>query len=260
MQTKKQYRWRLTYLPSLLTRRHWHSWISGEVNPRVWVVLNGGDLPRQPCKEVIVEGLYGPSTTLSRQQCCPSAYRRERRQVSSHCHPRTETWDSLEEKRAQDGPEPEVPLVPLTTICQLPLHYLEQCGAPVKNLCIHALNGTVHLCARRLMYGGRAGNSPYERQNGLQSQAGDTPNRYPGSPPVGPSHAILGYQLRDFSLPRRKCLQVDGFPSPREARQKVYVLGGGRQRLPLDHKGLGIRMPVINQGIQQPWLCAHERT
>ena len=27
---KKQYRWRLTHLPSLLTRRHWHSWISGE--------------------------------------------------------------------------------------------------------------------------------------------------------------------------------------------------------------------------------------
>jgi hypothetical protein len=42
---KKQYRWRLTHLPSLLTRRHWHRWISGEVNPRVWVVLDGGDLP-----------------------------------------------------------------------------------------------------------------------------------------------------------------------------------------------------------------------
>jgi hypothetical protein len=180
--------------------------------------------------------------------------------MSSHCHPRTETWNSLKEKRAQDGPEPEVLVVPLTAIYQLPLYYLEQCGAPVKNLCIHALNGTVHLCARRLMCGSRAGNSPNERQNGLQSQAGDTPNRYSGSPQVSPSHAILCYQLRDFSLPCRKSLQVDGFPSPREARQKVYVLGGGRQRLPLDHKGLNIRMPIVNQGIQHPWLCAHERT
>jgi hypothetical protein len=180
--------------------------------------------------------------------------------MSSHCHSRTEKWNSLKEKRAQDGPEPEVPVVPLTTICQLPPHHLEQCSAPVKNLCIHALKGTVHLCTRRLMYGGRTSNSPYERQNGLQSQAGDTANRYPRSPPVSPSYTILGYQLRDFSLPRRKSMQVDGFPSPREAHQKVYVLSSRCQRLTLNHKGLGIRMPVVNQGIQQPWLCVHERT
>jgi hypothetical protein len=95
---KKQYRRRLTYLSSRLARRHWHLWIPGEVNPRVWVVLNHRDLPRQPCKEIIVEGLYGPSATLSWQQCCPSAYRRECRQMSSHCHLRTETWNSLEEE------------------------------------------------------------------------------------------------------------------------------------------------------------------
>jgi hypothetical protein len=39
MQTKKLYRWRLTHIPSLLTRRHWYRWISGEVDPRIWVVL-----------------------------------------------------------------------------------------------------------------------------------------------------------------------------------------------------------------------------
>jgi hypothetical protein len=55
-------------------------------------------------------------------------------------------------------------------------------------------------------------------------------------------------------------MQVNGFPSPREAHQKVYILGGGRQILPLYHESLGIRMPVVNQGIQQPWLCTHERT
>jgi hypothetical protein len=43
--TKKLDRWRLTHLPSLLTRRHWYCWISGEVDPRVWVVLNSWDLP-----------------------------------------------------------------------------------------------------------------------------------------------------------------------------------------------------------------------
>jgi hypothetical protein len=55
-------------------------------------------------------------------------------------------------------------------------------------------------------------------------------------------------------------MQIDGFPSPREARQKIYILSSRRQRLPLYHESLGIRVPVVNQGIQQPWLCAHERT
>jgi hypothetical protein len=82
--------------------------------------------------------------------------------MSSHCHPRTEARNSLKEKRAQNGPEPEVPMGPLTEICQLPPHHLEQCSAPVKNMCIHALKGTVHLCARSLMMGGRASNSPNE--------------------------------------------------------------------------------------------------
>jgi hypothetical protein len=44
-QKKKLYRWRLTHLPSLLTRRHWYRWISGKVDPRIWVVLDSGDLP-----------------------------------------------------------------------------------------------------------------------------------------------------------------------------------------------------------------------
>jgi hypothetical protein len=83
--------------------------------------------------------------------------------MSSHCHPRTKTRNSLEEKRAQNGPEPEVPMGPLTAICQLPPHHLEQCGAPVKKMCIHALKGTVHLCACSMMMGGRAGNSPNKR-------------------------------------------------------------------------------------------------
>jgi hypothetical protein len=45
IQTKKLYRRRLTHLPSLLTRRHWYRWISGKVNPYVWVVLDCGNLP-----------------------------------------------------------------------------------------------------------------------------------------------------------------------------------------------------------------------
>jgi hypothetical protein len=77
IQTKKQYRRRLTYLSSHLAWRHWHLWIPGEVDPDVWVVLNHGDLLRYPCKEIIIEGLYGPSATLSQQQRCPSAHRRE---------------------------------------------------------------------------------------------------------------------------------------------------------------------------------------
>ena len=83
--------------------------------------------------------------------------------MSLYHNPRTKAWNSLEKEGTQNSPEPEVPLFPLMAICQLPLHNLEQCGAPVKDLCIHALKGTVHLCARSLMMGGRASNSPNER-------------------------------------------------------------------------------------------------
>ena len=38
------YRWRLTHLPSLLTRRHWYRWISGKIDPCIWVILNRWDL------------------------------------------------------------------------------------------------------------------------------------------------------------------------------------------------------------------------
>ena len=151
-------------------------------------------------------------------------------------------------------------MLPLMAICQLPLHHLEQCGAPVENLCIHALKGTVHLCTRSLMMGSRTSNSPNERQNGLQGQTDNTVNWHPRSIPAGASHTVLCNQFGDFSRPRRKCMQVDGFPSPREARQEVNVLSSGHQRLPLDHEGISIRVPVVNQGIQQPWLCVHEQT
>jgi hypothetical protein len=50
---------------------------------------------------------------------------------------------------------------------------------------------------------------------------------------IGPSHTILIYKLQDFAWPRRKILKVDWFPSPREASQKVNILGGGHQGLPL---------------------------
>jgi hypothetical protein len=52
---KKQYGKRLTHLSLHLAGRHWHLWISGEINPCVWIILNHGDLPRQPCKELVVE-------------------------------------------------------------------------------------------------------------------------------------------------------------------------------------------------------------
>jgi hypothetical protein len=55
-------------------------------------------------------------------------------------------------------------------------------------------------------------------------------------------------------------MKVDGFPSPREPRQKVDILGGGHQGLPLYHEGLYIRVPIVNQGVQQPWLSAHKQT
>jgi hypothetical protein len=72
--------------------------------------------------------------------------------MSLYCKPRAEARNSLEKERTQDSPEPEVPLCLLSAICQLPLHTLQQCGTPIKNLCIHALDSTIHLCARSLMH------------------------------------------------------------------------------------------------------------
>lgn len=83
------------HLPSLLTRRHGYRWISGKIYPCIWVILDSWDLSRQPRKKVIVEDLCGPSTTLSRQQCYPSAHCGESRQMSSYCSLRTKTWNSL---------------------------------------------------------------------------------------------------------------------------------------------------------------------
>jgi hypothetical protein len=41
---KKLQRWRLTHLPSLLTRRHGYLWIPRKVYPCIWVVLDRRDL------------------------------------------------------------------------------------------------------------------------------------------------------------------------------------------------------------------------
>ena len=45
----------------------------------------------------------------------------------------------------------------------------------------------------------------------------------------------------DVKIPRGKCLQIDWFPSPREASQELNVLY---------HECLYIRMLVVSQGIQ----------
>jgi hypothetical protein len=67
---------------------------------------------------------------------------------------------------------------------------------------------------------------------------------------VGPGYTVLGYQLLNLPFPRRKGMKINGLSSPREARQEVDILSRGRQRLPLYHKSFGIRMPVLDQGIQ----------
>jgi hypothetical protein len=50
---------------------------------------------------------------------------------------------------------------------------------------------------------------------------------------IGPSHTVLIYKLKDFARPHRKSQKVDWFSSPREASQKVNILSGGHQGLPL---------------------------
>ena len=42
---KKLQRWRLTHLPSLLTRRHGYLKISRKIYPCIWVILDHRDLP-----------------------------------------------------------------------------------------------------------------------------------------------------------------------------------------------------------------------
>jgi hypothetical protein len=73
--------------------------------------------------------------------------------MSLYHYPRTKTQNSLKKEQTQNSPEPEVPLCSLMEICQLPLHTLQQCSTLVKNVCIQALDNTVHLCVGHLMQG-----------------------------------------------------------------------------------------------------------
>jgi hypothetical protein len=65
-----------------------------------------------------------------------------------------------------------------------------------------------------------------------------------------PATQYLAISSSTFLSPVGKGMQIDGLSSPREARQEVDILSRGRQRFPLYHESFGIRMPVLDQGIQ----------
>jgi hypothetical protein len=96
---KKKKRYKLTHLSSLLARKYRYLRVSQEINPSIRVILYEWDLSRQPCKQVIIKGLIGPSTTLSWQQHCPSTNRRKRGLMSSYHHSRNKTRNSFKEER-----------------------------------------------------------------------------------------------------------------------------------------------------------------
>jgi hypothetical protein len=65
-----------------------------------------------------------------------------------------------EEEREKDGAKPEVLVVALVTLYQLPLHACEHGHTPVIYMCLLALNSTMHVHLGNPMKGRRSSNLP----------------------------------------------------------------------------------------------------
>jgi hypothetical protein len=53
---------------------------------------------------------------------------------------------TLSKKKEHNSAKPKVLVGTLSTLCQLSLHAHKHGHAPVKNMCLLTLNGTVHVC------------------------------------------------------------------------------------------------------------------
>jgi hypothetical protein len=135
-------------------------WVSGEVDPCIWVILDHRDLTCPPVKKIVFEGLYIPPSTLSRQQSCPLAHCWEEGYMPPYRLSGTETGHPLKEEGAQDSTKPKFLIGTLPTLCKLSLHAYKHGSTPVKNGGLQALNGTMHMCLEGLMKGCRSSNPP----------------------------------------------------------------------------------------------------
>jgi hypothetical protein len=64
----------VTYLTTVLIERHRHVWVYDEVDTYIGLILDHRDLTCPPIGKLVVEDLYSPPSTLSRQQSCPHAH------------------------------------------------------------------------------------------------------------------------------------------------------------------------------------------
>jgi hypothetical protein len=64
----------------------------------IGVVLYHWNLSCPPVKKFIIEGLYGPSSPLSRQQCCPSTHCWEGGHMPPYCLSWTKAGYPLKEE------------------------------------------------------------------------------------------------------------------------------------------------------------------
>jgi hypothetical protein len=79
-----------------------------------------------------------------------------------HCLSQTQIGYSLKEEQSQNSTKPEVLVTTLTKICRMPLHASKHGHALVKNTCIKALHGTIHVLPGSLVDNRRSSDPPNE--------------------------------------------------------------------------------------------------
>jgi hypothetical protein len=72
-----------------------HVWVSDEVDPCIRVILDHRDLTCPPVKKLIIKGLYGPPSSLSRKKRFPPAHYWEGGYMPPYCLSGTKTGHPL---------------------------------------------------------------------------------------------------------------------------------------------------------------------
>ena len=101
-----------TYLSVCQSWWQWHVQIPPKIYPSIGVVIYGNNLSSPPWKEVSWIWVGHPTTPQSAHSICPMPLGRISYAVVRNIHSRAQSWNTLEEKRAQDIAEPEFCILP----------------------------------------------------------------------------------------------------------------------------------------------------
>ena len=93
-----------------------------EIYPSIRVVIYGNNLSSPPWKKVSWIGVGHPTTPQSAHRICPTSLGQISNPVERNIHSRAQSWNTLEEKRAQNAVEPEVLYPAYLTLTELVFH------------------------------------------------------------------------------------------------------------------------------------------